>query len=198
MNYRKPVWVDTDISINHKYSSKEYKDVDDSLALISLINSKTIEIKGISSTFANTDSKHSYKAAKKIVKKFSSSKIKVYEGAKKPISKRKIQNSDASKAIAKALEKESLRILSLGSATNIATVIIQYPHLVEQIEVYKGVVPISLGADALGGAINVITPALDQDLLDISYTYGSFNTQTASVFAQTILDNDFSTGLCIS
>lgn len=64
-------------------------------------------------------------------------------------------------------------------------------NLVEQIEVYKGVVPISLGADALGGAINVITPALDQDLLDISYTYGSFNTQKASVFAQTILDNDF-------
>ena len=64
-------------------------------------------------------------------------------------------------------------------------------NLVEQIEVYKGVVPISLGADALGGAINVITPALDQDLLDISYTYGSFNTQKASVFAQTIFDNDF-------
>ncbi len=63
-------------------------------------------------------------------------------------------------------------------------------NLVEQIEVYKGVVPIYLGADALGGAINVITPSLDQDLLDLSYTYGSFNTHKASVFAQKIFDND--------
>jgi len=63
-------------------------------------------------------------------------------------------------------------------------------NLVEQIEVYKGVVPISLGADALGGAINVITPDLNQDLLDLSYTYGSFNTHKASVFAQKIFDND--------
>jgi len=63
-------------------------------------------------------------------------------------------------------------------------------NLVEQIEVYKGIVPITLGADALGGAINVITPSLDQDLLDISYTYGSFNTHKASVFAQKTFDNE--------
>ncbi len=63
-------------------------------------------------------------------------------------------------------------------------------NLVEQIQVYKGVVPVSLGADALGGAINVITPALDQDLLDISYTYGSFNTHKANIFTQKIFSND--------
>ena len=33
-------------------------------------------------------------------------------------------------------------------------------NLAEQIQVYKGVVPISLGADALGGAINITTPSL--------------------------------------
>jgi outer membrane cobalamin receptor len=63
-------------------------------------------------------------------------------------------------------------------------------NLVEQIQVYKGVVPISLGADALGGAINVITPTLDQDLLDLSYTYGSFNTHKANIFTQKIFSND--------
>lgn len=63
-------------------------------------------------------------------------------------------------------------------------------NLVEQIQVYKGVVPISLGADALGGAINVTTPALDQDLFDLSYTYGSFNTHKANIFAQKIFNND--------
>ncbi len=63
-------------------------------------------------------------------------------------------------------------------------------NLAEQIEVYKGVVPISLGADALGGAINIITPSFDQDLLDLSYTYGSFNTHKASIFANKTFDND--------
>jgi len=50
-------------------------------------------------------------------------------------------------------------------------------NLIESVEVYKGVVPTYLSADALGGAINIVTPAYDKDFADISYTYGSFNTQ---------------------
>jgi outer membrane cobalamin receptor len=58
-------------------------------------------------------------------------------------------------------------------------------NLVESIEIYKGVVPISLGADALGGAINIITPSLDEDFVDISYSYGSFNTHRLALVGQT-------------
>ncbi|MBL4798405.1 MAG: TonB-dependent receptor [Oleispira sp.] len=58
-------------------------------------------------------------------------------------------------------------------------------NLVEGIEVYKGVVPISLGADALGGAINIVTPNLDEDFIDTSYSYGSFNTHRLALVAQT-------------
>jgi outer membrane cobalamin receptor len=58
-------------------------------------------------------------------------------------------------------------------------------NLVESIEVYKGVVPISLGADALGGAINIITPSLDEDFIDTSYSYGSFNTHRLALVTQT-------------
>ena len=58
-------------------------------------------------------------------------------------------------------------------------------NLVEGIEVYKGVVPISLGADALGGAINIVTPGLDEDFIDTSYSYGSFNTHRLALVAQT-------------
>ncbi|MGK0476477.1 MAG: outer membrane cobalamin receptor [Oleispira sp.] len=58
-------------------------------------------------------------------------------------------------------------------------------NLVESIEVYKGVVPISLGADALGGAINIITPSLDEDFIDTSYSYGSFNTHRLALVGQT-------------
>ncbi len=64
-------------------------------------------------------------------------------------------------------------------------------NLVEQIQVYKGVVPVSLGSDALGGAVNVLTPELNRELLDVSYTYGSFNTHKANLFGQTNFANDF-------
>lgn len=57
-------------------------------------------------------------------------------------------------------------------------------NLVESIEVYKGVVPISLGSDALGGAINIVTPKLDEDFIDTSYSYGSFNTHRLALVAQ--------------
>lgn len=62
-------------------------------------------------------------------------------------------------------------------------------NLVEQMHIYKGVVPVALGADALGGAVNIITPSLDSDALDLSYTIGSFNTHKAAVFAQKSFDN---------
>lgn len=56
-------------------------------------------------------------------------------------------------------------------------------NLAERIEVYKGVVPIWLGADALGGAVNVITNNRSGNFIDVSYTYGSFNTHRSSVSA---------------
>lgn len=53
-------------------------------------------------------------------------------------------------------------------------------NLAERIEVYKGVLPVSLGADALGGAVNIVTrKALNY--LDATYTTGSFNTHKVSV-----------------
>lgn len=57
-------------------------------------------------------------------------------------------------------------------------------NLVESIEVYKGVVPINLGADALGGAINISTPSLAEDFTDLSYSYGSFNTHRLAIVSQ--------------
>lgn len=53
--------------------------------------------------------------------------------------------------------------------------------IAERIEVYKGVVPVGLGADALGGAINIITNKQRQSSLTASYSYGSFNTHKSSV-----------------
>jgi outer membrane receptor protein involved in Fe transport len=67
-------------------------------------------------------------------------------------------------------------------------------NLAERIEVYKGVVPVSLGSDAMGGAINIITNQKIKKFLDASYSYGSFNTHRAAVTGQYTHD---STGLVI-
>jgi len=54
-------------------------------------------------------------------------------------------------------------------------------NLAQRIEVYKGVVPVELGADALGGAVNIITNQSVSRFLDASVSYGSFNTARAAV-----------------
>lgn len=65
--------------------------------------------------------------------------------------------------------------------------------LVERIDVYKGVVPINLASDALGGAINIITRQPEKgDFLDVSYDIGSFNTHRGTINVQkTTPDNWF-------
>ncbi|KZZ42830.1 hypothetical protein A3759_13855 [Thalassolituus sp. HI0120] len=57
-------------------------------------------------------------------------------------------------------------------------------NVVNGIDVYKGVVPISLSADALGGAINIKTPDINQDFFSSAASYGSFNTQRISFNSQ--------------
>lgn len=57
-------------------------------------------------------------------------------------------------------------------------------NLIERAEIYKGVVPVELGADALGGAINIITKQQRNNYLDVSYSAGSFNTHTTSFLWQ--------------
>jgi outer membrane cobalamin receptor len=64
-------------------------------------------------------------------------------------------------------------------------------NLAERIEVYKGVVPIFLGADALGGAVNVVTNQKIKQYLDASYSFGSFNTHRASLNARHTFKNGF-------
>lgn len=54
------------------------------------------------------------------------------------------------------------------------------PGMIERVEVYKGVVPVHLAADALGGAVNIVGRRT-ANYLDASYSYGSFNTHRASV-----------------
>ncbi|QMW03295.1 TonB-dependent receptor [Spirosoma foliorum] len=59
---------------------------------------------------------------------------------------------------------------------------------VKRIDVYKGVLPVEVGTDAMGGGINLITEQKTYNALRASYNVGSFNTHLA----------DFSLGLANS
>lgn len=63
------------------------------------------------------------------------------------------------------------------------------PNSIEMIEVYKGVVPIHLGADALGGAVNIVTSQRYTPYLDASYARSSFNTHRGTLAGQWVSDS---------
>lgn len=55
-------------------------------------------------------------------------------------------------------------------------------NFAERIEVYRGVVPVGFGTDALGGVINIVTNKTRRKwFVDASYSYGSFNTHRSYV-----------------
>ncbi len=56
-------------------------------------------------------------------------------------------------------------------------------NFAERIEVYKGVVPVGFGSDAIGGVVNIVTNKKQGFFVDASLTYGSFNTWKSSVNA---------------
>jgi len=68
-------------------------------------------------------------------------------------------------------------------------------NLAERVEVYKGVVPIWLGGDALGGAINIVTNNSPRTYVDASYSFGSFNTHRSTLNAGYVGKNGFTVQL---
>lgn len=76
---------------------------------------------------------------------------------------------------------DGIPLASLGSGITLANI---PTNIVDRIEIYKGVVPTYLGADALGGAINIITKQNNRNYLDVSYGAGSFHTHKADFSGQ--------------
>ncbi|MFZ4861359.1 carboxypeptidase-like regulatory domain-containing protein [Sphingobacterium sp. Mn56C] len=68
-------------------------------------------------------------------------------------------------------------------------------NLADRVEVFKGVVPINLGADALGGGVNMVTQKSKDGYLDASYSLGSFATHRAALNSQFV---DRNTGILVN
>jgi outer membrane receptor protein involved in Fe transport len=81
---------------------------------------------------------------------------------------------------------DGVPIDNLGSSFTINNMPV---NMAEHIEVYKGVVPVWLGSDALGGAVNVVTNQHIKRYADVSYSAGSFNTHRASLNSRYSWDN---------
>ncbi|MEM8894275.1 MAG: TonB-dependent receptor [Bacteroidota bacterium] len=63
---------------------------------------------------------------------------------------------------------------------------------IARVDVYKGVMPVDVGTDALAGGINIVPKLVETDYFDASYQIGSFNTHIASLNAtKTLADNLF-------
>lgn len=80
----------------------------------------------------------------------------------------------------------------MGSAFQINNIPV---NLAERIEIYKGVVPVELGSDALGGAINIVTRKTTNTYIDASYSYGSFNTHKSNINVGTTTKSGFTAQL---
>ena len=75
----------------------------------------------------------------------------------------------------------------VGSSFSINNIPVSFA---DRIEVYKGVVPVGFGTDAIGGVINIVTKKKRRNwFLDASYSYGSFNTHRTNVHFGQSFDN---------
>ncbi len=68
--------------------------------------------------------------------------------------------------------KDGIPLDYLGRAFNLTLLPVD---ALERLDVYKGVLPASLGSDALGGGVNFVTKENPNNYADISYQHGSFN-----------------------
>jgi outer membrane receptor protein involved in Fe transport len=60
-------------------------------------------------------------------------------------------------------------------------------NLVERVDIYSGVVPVRFGADALGGAVDLVTPSAPaDDGMRASYQVGSFDTHRLTLSGRTV------------
>lgn len=69
--------------------------------------------------------------------------------------------------------KDGIPLDYLGDGYNLSSMPLE---ILNRIEVYKGVLPVFLGADALGGAVNLVTEKRNSPQLHLNYEIGSFNT----------------------
>lgn len=127
------VWIDTDLAIGTQNPDGSYADVDDAYALLQLILAPDIDISGISTVFGNTDVHTATRLAKELCTHVQAD-ISIFQGASHALDLQQFAPTDATFALRDALNKESLNIMAIGPATNIASLLLLEPDLAFQID----------------------------------------------------------------
>ena len=131
----KNVWIDTDLSVGMLRTKRAgYCDVDDGYAVLQLMKSEQVTIKGMSAVFGNTDLDSAYKLCHYMVDNFAPYPIPVYKGAGTGMDISKVETNDAVDALYNALKADRMIIMAIGPATNIGLLLTKYPHIKDQIE----------------------------------------------------------------
>jgi inosine-uridine nucleoside N-ribohydrolase len=125
------VWIDTDVSIG-----SPIREVDDAYALVLALHSPEIQIAGISTSYGNAPLGHVTHAARELIRQFGATAkltpAHVFAGAASPSDLGR--RSQASEALARALEKESVTYVALGPLTNLATFFRLHPQSARKIK----------------------------------------------------------------
>jgi inosine-uridine nucleoside N-ribohydrolase len=121
-----PVWIDTDPSVE-----RGGHEVDDGFALLQEFHSPELEIQGVSIVFGNAPLTKTWPIGTEIVEKFGPKGLHVYRGAASGDDLGK--ETDASKALAEALQHGPMNILAIGPVTNVATVLKLHPGLAKNV-----------------------------------------------------------------
>ncbi len=128
--YQQPqrIWIDADPACGHSFLS----DVDDCLAIAAVLSAPGINVVGISTVFGNESVHVTDRVTRNLVHRMSSGSIAampVYKGARS----RWPEPSQASIAIAQALEAGPLTVLALGPLTNLSMALHERPDLASRL-----------------------------------------------------------------
>ena len=123
-----PVWLDVDPSAAGGYGLVIN---DDGLAMAQAFHSPELVVRGVSATFGNADLDETFRIASDVVERFGPPGMTVYRGAVGGDGLGR--ETAASRALAAALDAESLTVLALGPVTTVATVVRNHPDLVPRI-----------------------------------------------------------------
>ncbi|MBE8724306.1 TonB-dependent receptor [Flavobacterium sp. KB82] len=79
--------------------------------------------------------------------------------------------------------KDGIPIELFGHGFSLGTIPV---NMLDRVEIYKGVMPVYLASDALGGGVNLVTRTSNKKFAEVSYEIASFNTHraTANLYLQ--------------
>jgi inosine-uridine nucleoside N-ribohydrolase len=135
-DHQTDIWIDTDPACGAGFRL----DVDDCFALLYAFRSPLIHVVGIGTVFGNTDSITSAERLRVLLEQVfgesveAATTIDVHDGAAEARSIANSRASDASEALATALEAQRLTVVALGPLTNIAALITDHPELAARID----------------------------------------------------------------